>query len=167
MRIHRGAIAHSGAGIVPALGFPFASVQAATHMLFPQQEGRIVCVTSFGRVAGQGCAQHHAAKSGHRQFAKVTSRQGCVSNNSSLFHVHSFLPLMIRFNATHTEVGPMNPPFYSREEQKPGATNSPSVGDTSFLHILLLEIHRHTSTSTQDWTLCYRSPGNKFLSRLV
>src|SRR5258708_39801826 len=75
-------------------------------------------------VAGQGCAQHHAAKSGHRQFAKVASRQGCVSNDSSLFHVHSFLPLMIWFNATHTEVGPMKPPFYSREEQKSGATNS-------------------------------------------
>src|SRR5580765_602652 len=56
MRIHRGAIAHSGAGIVPALGFPFAGVQAATHMLFPQEQGRIVCVTSFGRMAGQGCA---------------------------------------------------------------------------------------------------------------
>src|SRR5258708_13621663 len=35
MRIHRGAVAHSGAGIVPALGFPFASAQAATHMLLP------------------------------------------------------------------------------------------------------------------------------------
>src|SRR5260221_8274714 len=99
-------------------------------------------------MAGQGCAQHHAAKSGHRQFAKVASRQGCVSNDSSLFHVHSFLPLTIWFNATHTEVGPMKPPFYSREEQKSGATNSPSAGHRSFLHVLLLEIH------TQDWTLC-------------
>jgi len=52
---------------------------------------RDVFVISFGRMAAQGCAQHHAAKGSHRQFAKVASRQGCVSNDSSLLHVDSFL----------------------------------------------------------------------------
>jgi hypothetical protein len=95
MRVHGGAIAHARAGIVPAFGFAFAGVQAATNVLFPQQQGGIVLVISFSRMARQGSAQHHATKDSHRQFAKVAPRQGCVSNYSSLLHVYSFLGLMI------------------------------------------------------------------------
>src|SRR6266481_586957 len=101
MRIHGGAVAHARARIVPAFGLAFACVQAATNVLFPQQQGGIVLVISFSRMALQGSAQHHAAKGSHRQFAKVAPRQGCVSNYSSLLHVHSFLRLMI-FKTMHT-----------------------------------------------------------------
>src|SRR5260370_12284500 len=108
MRIHGGAVAHARAGIVPALGFAFAGVQPAANVFFPQQQGGIICVVSFSRMARHGSAQHHAATGSHRQFAKVAPRQGCVSNYSWLLHVYSFLLVMICLNALRHTVSETN-----------------------------------------------------------
>jgi hypothetical protein len=114
MRIHGGAVAHAGARIVSFLSLAFAGIQTTTHVLFPKQQGRIVCLISFGR-AGQGSSEYHAAKGSHRQFAKVASRQGGVYHRFSFWHFLSFLWLMIWLRPSIRGVGLMRVRFYSNE----------------------------------------------------
>jgi hypothetical protein len=87
VRFRRGAIAGSGAGIVPAFTLSLAGIEAATDVLVLQQQLRVMFVGALSRAAGDRRAQEHAAKSRHGQFSKVAPRQGCISNLFSIVHV--------------------------------------------------------------------------------